>query len=158
MQFEEIVVFTCGLMDDASPLVNYVYQTFCDSQLISLRINKFVEFEQSESRLKRLGKDLENTNLLHLLYSESVVPIAGFPLQNRYVNWFDHSNDDLMSKNISKVHIPSKHFEFRNITERLHSIKLQASDYTQKSKCSMSIVNPDSEVTESILSLCCEIS
>ena len=152
VRFEEVVVFTCGLMDDASPLVNYIYQTFCDCQISQSR--KFEEFEKSESRMKRLGKKLENTDLFHLLYSESVVALPGLPLHNRYINWFDCEQKE-MPRN---VHFPSKHFEFTNLRRKLCDFKLPANHHTERPKCSMSIVNNESEAANSLLPMCCEIS
>ena len=160
VRFEEVVVFTCGLMDDASPLVNYVYQSFRDDQNRQTRKDQRIERNQLKSRLKRLGKNLENTELFRLLYSESVVQLPGFPLQNHYINWFDHNYDDQngIPRNVSTVHIPSKHHEFRNLKEKLWDFKLSTSHHDEKIECSVSIVAPHSEVTASILSMCCEIS
>ena len=157
---EEVVVFTCGLMEDASPLVNYVYQTFCDDLIRRTKFDQYLEREKSESHLKRLGKKMENTELFHLLYSESAVQLPGSPLQNRYINWFDHDYDDenSMPRNLSNVHIPSKHYEFKSIKEKLPDFKLPISHHAKKVDCFMSIVKPHSEMTESLLSMCCEIS
>ena len=157
---EEVVVFTCGLMEDASPLVNYVYQAFCDDLFRKSRVDQFFERQKSQTHLKRLGKKMENTELFHLLNSESAVQLPGLPLQNLYINWFDHDYDAQNGKqrNLSTVHIPSKHFEFRNLKEKLPDFKLPTSQPAEKVECCMSIVSPDSEVTESLLSVCCEIS
>ena len=154
------MVFTCGLMDDASPLVNYVYQSFCDDQIRTTRMDQYLEREKSETHLKRLGKKMENTDLFRLLYSESAVQLPGSPLQNHYINWFDHDYDDQNGKqrNLSTMYMPSKHFEFRNLKEKLSDFKLPTSHHAEKVECFMSISNPDSEVTESLLSMCCGIS
>ena len=151
------MVFSCGLMNDASPLVNRVYQTFCDHKKNDFRSNMFDFRVQSESRLKRLGKELENTNLFYLLYSESEIPLTDLPLQNSFINWFDHSEveENKMTRN---VHIPSRHFEFRNLKEKLCDLQLPSGDLAKKSKCFVSISNPVPEVTESLLYLCCKIS
>ena len=160
VRLEEVVVFTCGLMDDASPLVNYVYQSFCDDLIRQTIMDQYLDREKSKTHLKRLGKKLENTELFHLLYSESAVQLPGSPLQNHYINWFDHDYDDQNDKkrNLSTVHIPSKHFEFRFLKEKVTDLKLPTSPHAEKVECFMSISNPDSEVTESLLSMCCEIS
>ena len=160
VRLEEVVVFTCGLVDDASPLVNYVYQSFCDDQIRTTRMDQYLEREKSETHLKRLGKKMENTDLFRLLYSESAVQLPGSPLQNHYINWFDHDYDDQNGKerNLSTVHIPSKHFEFRNLKEKLPDFKLPTRHPAENVECFMSISNPDSEVTEGLLSVCCEIS
>ena len=155
VRFEEVVVFTCGLMDDASPLVNYVYQIFCVSLISRFRTNE--DYNKSKGHLKRLGKELLNTNLFHLLYSESVVPIVGSPLQNRHINWLDHSDDEQkeMPRN---VHFPSKHFEFHYLRRKLCDFKHPANRHVEKPECTMFIIKPASEVTKDILSMCCEIS
>ena len=157
---EEVVVFTCGLMDDSSPLVNYVYQAFCDDCIRRAMLDQNLERKKLESHLKRLGKEMENTELFRLLYSESAVQLPGSPLQNHYINWFDHDDDDQNDKQrkLSTVHIPSKHFEFRNLKEKLPDLKLPSSYHDEKVECFVSIGNPNSEVTESLLSVCCEIS
>ena len=160
VRFEEVMVFTCGLMKDASPLVNYVYQSFCDDLIRKTRMDQYLEREKSKTHLKHLGKKLENTELFRLLYSESAVQLPGSPLQNRYINWFDHNYNDLNDKQrkLSNVFIPSKHFEFRFLKEKLPDFKLPTSHPAEKVECFMSISNRDSEVTEGLLSVCCEIS
>ena len=128
--------------------------------LEELELDQYLEREKSKTHLKRLGKKMENTELFHLLYSESAVQLPGSPLQNRYINWFDHHYDNQNNKqrNLSTVHIPSKHFEFRSLKEKLPDFKLPTSHPAEKVECFVSISNPDSEVTESLLSMCCEIS
>ena len=129
------------------------------------RSDQYFEREKSGTHLKRLGKKLENTELFRHLYSESAVQLPGSPLQNRYINWFDHKYDYQNDKQrkLSSVYTPSKHFEFRNFKEKLPDFKLKTHPCTtshpaEKVECSMSIISPNSEVTESPLSVCCEIS
>ena len=118
-------------------------------------LDQYLEREKSKTHLKRLGKKMENTELFRLLYSESAIQLPQSPLQNRYINWFDQSDKN---ENLSTVHIPSKHFEFRNLKEKLPDFKLPTSHHAEKVECFLSISNPDSEVTERVLSVCCEIS
>ena len=160
VRFEEVLLFTCGLMEDASPLVDKIYQTFVDVRIGILRMLNPKKFDQWQTRLKRLGKELGNTDASRLLYSESVVPLAGFPLNNHYLNWFDHNDDDEkeIPRNLSNLVIPSKLFEFRNIRENLHDLEIPTRHEEAKVKCSMLIENPNSEATKKLLSICCNIS
>ena len=141
-------------MDDASPLVNYVYQTFCDCQISRFRAN--AEYHKSKSRMKSLGKKLVNMELFKLLYSESVVALPGNPLQNQYINWLEQTDEQKeMPRN---VHFPSKHFEFTCLRRKLNDFKLPANDHSESLECSMSIVDIDSEAANSFLVTCCAIS
>ena len=91
------MVFMSGLMEDATPLVNHVYQTFCDNRISHKRIENRKSKVQTdtESDLNASGKAVgQHRTLSHLLYSESVVQLIGLPLQNRYLNYFDHNDDD----------------------------------------------------------------
>ena len=56
------------------------------------------------------------------------------------------------------VHFPSKHFEFRYLRGKLCDFKVPADHHAERLECSVSIVDIDSEASDSVLPTCCEIS
>ena len=160
IRHEEVVVFVCGLIDDASNLVDHIYEMFCNYQIRLSRSfhETWLEFE-AKKELKHLEEKLENVDLFHLLYSESLIPLSGLPLQNRYINWIDHDDDhEGTLKNSSKIYMPSKHFDFRNISEHLFDFNRSHSYDEESPECSMTIIAPHLEVTESLFAMCSKIS
>ena len=154
MRFEEVVGFTCGLMPDPSPLCHYTYHMFNKYNRDRVKACNITLCRKTEKELNAMGKTAKNTDFFKLLYSESRVPLPGSPLHNEYCNLFDHSKKQMSTIDI---YIPSEHFEFRHLKRKVLCIKDNPRGTIAK-PCSMMILNPDQDVADDLISVCCSIS
>ena len=79
IRHREVVLFTCGLMSDATPLVEFVYQTWIDSVREELRIARYPSFSVDKE-------------LLQSMYAESTIALPDEPCHNRFVNIYEPSS------------------------------------------------------------------
>ena len=116
MRFEEVVVFTCGLMKDPTLLIHHIYKKFNEMNNSYLGLSQRVPDEEKVTGLKRFGKTAVNLEFFHLVSSESGIRLPGSPLKNRYFTWFDHERDDQHGRprDRSCVYIPSEYYNFTN--------------------------------------------
>ena len=158
MRYEEVIVFTVGLMKDPSSLIDYVYNMFNEFNLQHLR--RISPYEETEKRLNVLGKTAMNLDFFKLLYSESKLALLASPLQNQYFNWFHHERGQRTTGDKLFLHLPSQHFEFRGLNETVLCTKLNNTlRYgREKQSCSMLLQNPDLDVADDLISICCNIS
>ena len=156
MRFEEVVVFTCGLMDDPTALIHHICNKFNEMNKRYLGLYR-VQDEEKEKELKHLGKTAVNLDFFRLVWAESRIPLPGTPLQNPYFNWFDHDKDDQrgLVRDISPVYIPSEYYSFQNLEETL-PLKTIKSD--QLRQCTLVIDDIHPDVVDSLLSTCSVIS
>ena len=159
MRYEEVIEFTVGLMADPSPLIDYVYTTFNEFNLKYIREWAISLHEQTEKKLNVLGKTTINLDFFQLLYSESKVSLPGAPLQNKYCNWFQHDKKGMMSGNELFVYLPSKHFEFHDLKQRISCPNIKnISQHKDRQPCSILVQNPDPDVADDLISICCTIT
>ena len=159
MRYEEVIVFTCGLMKDPSSLIDYVYNMFNEFNLQYIRDWNKPLHEQTEKRLNVLGKTTINLDFFQLLYSESKVSLPGAPLQNKYCNWFQHDRIDMVSGNKPSVYLPSQHFEFRDLKQRVSCPNIKnISKHKDRQPCSILVQNPDPDVADDLISICCAVT
>ena len=154
MRFEEVVVFTCGLMKDPTALIHHICKKFNEMNTRYLGLYYKVSDEEKERELKPLGKTAVNLDFFHLVWAESRIPLPWSPLQNPYFNWFDHERDDErgLVRDLSPVHIPSDYYSFQNLEETVPLKTIRVSD--QLHPCSLVIDNVHPDVMDSLLSTC----
>ena len=158
MRFEEVVVFTCGLMKDPTALTNHICKKFNEMNTSYLGLyNRVPDEEKMEAILKRFGKIAVNLDFFRLVWAESRTQLPWPPLQNPYFNWFDHERDDEhgIARDRSSVCIPSEYYSFQNLKEPISSYNIQERE--QLDQCSIVIDNPHPDVVDSLLSTCSTI-
>ena len=159
MRYEEVVVFTVGLLADPSGLIDYVYNMFNRFNLKYIRDWNLPLHEQTEKRLNDLGKTTINFDFFQLLYSESKITLPGAPVQNKYCNWFQHDSKEVMFGNKLSLHIPSQHFEFRDVKQQvLCTRNRNVSEKLETQSCSILLQNPDPDVADDFISISCTIT
>ena len=159
MRNEEVVVFTCGLMSDPSPLIHFVYNQFNDFNMDYIRYVDFSLHQETKERLNIIGKKTINSDFFQFLYAESKISLAGSPLQNPYCNYFQCNKDDVMSEDKLFLYLPSQHFEFRNLKQDLLFTNIKSSSgNAEKQSCSIFCQNPDPKVADNLILICCMIS
>ena len=114
-RLEELVLFTVGLMDDPTPLVDHVFELEIDRVLNMLRYGRDVE--EDEEKLRRLGKTVNDMNFFKSLYKESSITLAGTAFHNQHINFY-------IKGDISPVYIPSRLFQFHNVEKDIRSLTL----------------------------------
>ena len=158
MRFEEVVVFTCGLMKDPTALIHHIYKKFIEMNTYYLGCYIRIPDEEKERKLKRCGKTAVNVDFLHLVCAESGVPLPWAPLQNPYFNWFDHNKDDQQGRTRDRSHlyIPSEYYNFQNVKE---PISYHSTGNLEKCvQCSIVIDNPQADMVDNLLAACSVIS
>ena len=157
MRFEEVVVFTCGLMKDPTALIHHICKKFNIMNTHYLGLYNKVPDEAKEMKLKHLGKIAVNLDFFRLVWAESRSQLPWLPLQNPYFNWFDHQRDNQhgLARDRSCVYIPSEYYSFQNLKERISSHNIQ--EHEQFDECSIVIDSPHPDVVDSLLSTCSTI-
>ena len=149
---EEVIVFTCGLMKDPTPLVNHVYEAYVEMACSFSSPGNIKKNLETQSRLQALGKKIGDINLLKLLYMESRVPLFRQPHYNQFVCINENHNGE--------IDTPSKLYAFLEMSEDdVPVTKFAEEESSKKSpECIMYIHKPDAAAVKSLLSTCCEIS
>ena len=154
MRFEEVVVFTCGLMKDPTALIHHIYKKFNEMNTRYLGLYRRVPDKEKETDLRRLGKTAVDLEFFHLVCSESRTHLPLAPLQNARFNWFDHERDDQQGRDRDRsfVYIPSQYYNFTNVKEPI-SFRF-VKEQEKEVPCSLVIDNPHPDVVDSLLSAC----
>ena len=85
IRHREVVLFTCGLMSDTTPLVEFVYQTWIDSVREELRIARYPSFSVDKE-------------LFQSMYAESTIALPDEPCHSRFVNIFEQSSRQVICR------------------------------------------------------------
>ena len=122
-------------MKDSRPLVQYVYE-------MQVYLNKI-----------RTSISSIDTDLFKSLHSESSVRLVDDPLHNKYINYYYN----LMDSDTTPVYYPSQVYHFymmrRGVVLENHLIQGE-----EIPPCAMLIYWPDEAVSDSLLSICSQIS
>ena len=129
---------TPGLMKDSRPLVQYVYEMQVEDYLNDMRTSIFY-------------RPLIDADLFKQLQAESSVRLVDDPLHNKYINYYEHYEDD----DTTPVYFPSRLYEFRWMR---HEVVLENHLTEEIPPCAMGIFRPDEAVSDSLLSICSQIS
>ena len=143
-RYREVVIFAAGLMKDSRPLVQHIYEMQVEDY-----VNKM-----------RTGYDPSiDADLLMGLQDESSVRLVDHPLHKKYINYYNHREDEEKKRpyDITAINHPCKiyHFEFMKEDIVLGEYKDQGAEIPE---CAMFIHMPDETVTKSLLSTCRTLS
>ena len=149
-KYEEVVIFTCGLMESPKSLVHHVYELYNQREIIWVRTNTWNK--QRERHLKSLGIDITDKHLYATLYAESRVLLLGQPYHNHHINLFsDKENNEIQQITVlSKVYwfTDMKQHLVLNITENINNDTNQDKNQSIKEDIAMlGIDKPDRNLT-----------
>ena len=143
-RYREVVLFVAGLMKDSRPLVQYVYEMQVEYYLNEMRTDSNPSIDK---------------NLFWSLQAESRVRLVHHPLHNKYINYYDHSEDEDKKRpyDITAINHPCKIYHFGWMKEDvvLGEYKEQRAEIPE---CAMYIHRPNEMVVKSLLSTCGTIS
>ena len=144
-RYREVVLFVAGLMKDSRPLVQHIYEMQ-------------VEYYLNEMRADDGDLSIHN-DLFESLQAESRVRLFDHPLHNKYINYYNHNEDDYEERpfDTTKVYFPSRLYHFY---EMRHEVVLEnhLTPGEEIPPCSMSILNPREAVSDALLSIYSQIS
>ena len=143
-RYREVVIFVAGLMRDSRPLVKFLYEMQVEGYLNMMRTG----FRPSI-----------DADLFESLQAESRVRLFDHLLHNKYINYYDHSEDEDKKRpfDITAINHPCKIYHFEAMKEDvvLGEYKEKRAEIPQ---CAMYIDTPYKTVTKSLLSTCWAIS
>ena len=141
-RYREVVLFVTGLIKDSRPLVQYVYEMQVEDYLNKMRTTH--------------NPSIDN-DLLTGLQAESSVRLVDDPLHNKYINYYDHDEDELKKRPFdTTVYYPSQVYDFywMRCEVVLENHLIQGEEIPP---CAMYIYWPDEAVSDSLLSTCSQI-
>ena len=137
-RYREVVIFVAGLMKNSRPLVQHVYEMYVEYYLNVMRTGVHPSID---------------ADLLKRLHAESSFRLVHHPLHNKYINYYDHYEDEDKKRpsDITAINHPCKIYHFRHMKEDvvLGEYKEQR---TELLECAMYIFHPNEMVTKSLLS------
>ena len=145
LKHEKVVAFTCGLMKDPTLLVNHVYEVY-----LKYVYDCFSPEDNTEiiRQLHAQGKNI--IDLFYSMYTESRVPLHGFPGYNQ-----DIYRSDMYKGGIDKA---SKLYLFNVVSkDDVPDVKFTKGS-EEAPECILWVKKPEKEVTETLLVTCCKIS
>ena len=151
---EEVIVFTCGLMKDPTPLVDHVYETYVEMAYSDISPSGLSSNVETRRQLQAQGKHIGDTNLFNILYTESRVPLFGHAYNNQFV----YINET--HKRDREINTPSKLYAFVDVSEDdVPVAKFAEQDRGEElPECVLWVSEPDAVAIKNLFSTCCEIS
>ena len=140
-RYREVIIFVAGLMKDSRPLVHHVYEMQVEGYLNWMRTS---------------GDGLAiDADLFRSLQAESIVRLVDHPLHNKYINYYNHDEDD-GDPDTTPVYFPSQVYHFFDMR---HEVVLENHLIQEEEipPCVMYIHEPDKAVENSLLSICSQI-
>ena len=137
----EVVLFTCGLMSDPTPLVDHVYQMWIIENA-NLSVRKY-----------------HDTSLLQSLYTEGQLP--GHPLHNQHINCYNHYQEGEnipRDIDVTPMFVRSKHYDFFCLSEDISCDFRPRTQETEIPDFTIRISMPNETVSKSLLTNCGKIS
>ena len=152
MRNEEVIMFTCGLLQDCSSLSGYLYNIWIDEVLQYIpdeKIDRFrIKWDHRDIDTRLIGSH-ETINLMHLerLYMESQVMLPGKYKYNQFINV------NMERKGI--LFLPSK---FYWIQGPVHKFQVRRNRNYEVTCASYMIEDTEYKDSTNILSIYCRIS
>ena len=143
-RFRQVITFTTGLMKDPRPLVQYIYE---------------LQIEDYLTRMRTSGDPSIDADLLKSLHTESKVRLFDHALHNKYINCYNHKEDDKKKRprDTASIYVPSRLFVFHTMMDDVSTESTENLGNTDIAECAMSIVGPSTAVSKGLLSTCCGI-
>ena len=144
-------MFTAGLTRRPDELAAFVYEFWINEVLTQSSLWAQYSAHSKES----LSKDFE---MFQELYREGAPRLTGSWNHNKYINYYNHAEDDNLqrSRDVTPIYTPSGLYQFIAMKEEL--LLADKDTEVENGKCSISVCWPEAKATRSILSACREIS
>ena len=144
-----MIGFTCGLMNDPTPLVEHVYETYVEMFCNVFNPACAQSNIKTQRQLLAQGKDVNDTGLFNRLYTESRVPLFGHAHYNQFV----------CENHEGEIDTPSKFYAFVNVREdNVPVTKFAEQGGIEAPECVLCIQKPDTAAIKNLLLTCCKIS
>ena len=139
-RYREVIIFSAGQMKDSRPLVQHVYEMQVEDYLNKMRTSDDLEIDD---------------DLFKSLHAESSARLVDHPLHNKYINYYNH--DEYGDPDATPVYFPSRLYQFWKMRHEvvLENHLIEAEEIPP---CAMYIAIPDGAVSDSLLSICSQIS
>ena len=155
-RYEEVLIFTCGLLSDPRPLIEHVGE-----MVVKWNIDEChgVDLSREIHLLKTKGKSVLLLNLVRSLYAEASVPLESKPHHNEMLNFYSHREDGMCGRqrDTTPIEIPSHLYEFNSLLESLPPCNINWDIKTDRN-CIVIIYDIPPSVAESVLLTCRQIS
>ena len=142
-RYKEVVVFVVGLMKDPEPLVQFVYE---------------MQVEDYLNNITTGNRPSIDADLLKSLDKESTVRLFDHPLHNKYINYYNHDEDDWEKRPRDRNSLyPSRLYHFVCVRDNVSLSKCKE-QRTEIPECAIYIYRPEKLVVKPLLSMCRMIS
>ena len=123
----EVIIFSTGLMKYPRPLINYLYE---------MQVEKYL------SKMRTGGRPSIDADLFQSLHDESTVKLPDHPLHNKFINFYNHREDDREKRpRDTTLYFPSRVYHFRDIKEAV-VLENHLSMAAKTPSCTMYIWDP----------------
>ena len=131
-RYIEVVLFAADQMKDPRPLVQHVYEMQVEDYLYTMRTDPACPVSLDDDLFKWLHK-------------ESTVRLFDHPLHNKYINYYDHSNDDMNDRprDTTPVNTLSKLYLFRYLREDIPCTIKSSNQGSETPECAVQIISRD---------------
>ena len=139
-------------MKDPTALVDHVYTTYVEMYCNSFTASGLWSRKETQRRLRAQGKEISEISLFSVLYTETTIPLCGFPGHNKHVYLNDMYEGHL--------NIPCKLYKFKEVEENaVPCVKFSEHDKSNEApECTLCVLEPDETITQSLLSTCSKLS
>ena len=110
-RYEEVLIFTCGLMSDPRPLIEHVGEMLVKRETLLVRGGD----NKREEHLETMGKSALLLNLITSLYAEArSTPLQSKPHHNEMFHFYSHEQDDVCGRprDVTPIEIYSRLYLF----------------------------------------------
>ena len=144
-RYEEVVIFTVGLMKDPRPLVDHFFEVWIEYYLNEMRTS---------------GLALIDWHLFKSLYTEATAPLPGDALHNYNINYYYHKMDEVEKRPLdtTAVYVPSRLYMFKVMTGGVVLRDAHRSDDANIPECAVYVYNPEEAAVSNTLQTLCHIS
>ena len=143
-RYREVIIFSAGLMKDPKPLVQFVYEMQVEHYL----------------RHRSMGHPSIDADLFKYFNTEATVPLPDHPLHNKFLNHYNHREDDRKKRprDTTPIYFLSRVYHFKDMREAV-VLENHLSAPAQTPNCAMYIWYPDKarDVLSHVLLVCSEI-
>ena len=136
-RYREVVLFAAGQMKDSRPLVQFVYEMQVEAGPLSM-----------------------DADLFRWLHTESRVQLFDHPLHNKYINYYNHDEDERMKRpfDTTPVYFPSQVYHFYKMRHEVVLENHLIQNQTEIPPCTMNIIrHPNAATRDTLSSTCSEI-
>ena len=154
--YEEVLIFTCGLMSDPHLLIEHVREMLVDWKTHSVRVGAD---KKDLTNLTTVGKNSLILNLIRSLYVEANMPLESKPHHNQMLNFYSHQQDDVCgrARDNTPIEISSDLYLFMCLRECAPCYNIKQFGKNHKN-CVVQMFDITGSVANSLLLTCREIS